>query len=82
MRSREDVYQKLQELLVELFDVPAERVKPDALLFEDLELDSIDAVDLMVRFQELTGKKISPAEFKSVRTVDDVVGKIHALLGS
>lgn len=49
---------------------------------DDLDLDSIDAVDLIVKFQELTGKKIPATEFKSVRTVDDVVEKIHDLVSS
>lgn len=80
MKTREDVYQQLRDYLVDMFDVPAEDITPKARLMEDLDLDSIDAVDLIVKFQEMIGKKIPPAEFKSVRTVDDVVGKIHALV--
>jgi acyl carrier protein len=80
MKTREDVYQQLRDYLVDMFDVPAEDITPEARLMEDLDLDSIDAVDLIVKFQEMIGKKIPPAEFKSVRTVDDVVGKIHALV--
>lgn len=82
MHSREDVYQQLHDYLVDLFEVPAEDITPDARLFEDLDLDSIDAVDLIVKFQEITGKKIPAMEFRSVRTVDDVVEKIHRLVSS
>tara|TARA_E500000318_G_scaffold76452_1_gene71060 strand:+ start:429 stop:677 length:249 start_codon:yes stop_codon:yes gene_type:complete len=82
MHSREDVYQQLLDYLVDLFEVPAEDITPDARLFEDLDLDSIDAVDLIVKFQEITGKKIPAMEFRSVRTVDDVVEKIHDLVSS
>ena len=82
MYSRQDVYQQLHNYLVELFEVPAEDITPDARLFEDLDLDSIDAVDLIVKFQEITGKKIPAMEFRSVRTVDDVVEKIHVLVSS
>ena len=82
MHSREEIYNQLHTYLVDLFEVPAEDITPDAHLMEDLDLDSIDAVDLIVKFQELTGKKIPATEFKSVRTVDDVVEKIHALVSS
>ena len=51
-----------------------------AKLFEDLDLDSIDAVDLVVRLQDLTGRKIKPDQFKTVRTVSDVVDRVHDLL--
>ena len=82
MHSREDVYQQLHNYLVDMFEVPAEDIQPDARLMEDLDLDSIDAVDLIVKFQEVTGKKIPAMEFRSVRTVDDVVEKIHDLVSS
>lgn len=78
--SKDDIYAKLREYLVEMFEVPAESIRPEARLAEDMDLDSIDAVDLIVRFQGLIGKKIPPEEFKSVRTVADVVDKVHALV--
>lgn len=55
-------------------------MQPDTHLFEELDLDSIDAVDLAIKLQEMTGKRIKPEEFKSVRTVGDVVAAVHALL--
>ena len=80
MRSRDEIYQKLKTYLEEMFEVPPEKVSLEARLKEDLDLDSIDAVDLVVRLQELTSRKLSPEEFKSVRTVGDVVDRVHALL--
>ncbi|OSQ42691.1 MULTISPECIES: acyl carrier protein [unclassified Thalassospira] len=82
LHSRQEVYQQLHDYLVDLFEVPSESISPDARLMEDLDLDSIDAVDLIVKFQERVGKKIPAMEFKSVRTVDDVVEKIHALVNT
>lgn len=79
MTTREEVYNQLCGYLVELFEVPEEDIRPDATLMEDLDLDSIDAVDLIVKFQDQLGKKIPPAEFKSVRTLDDVVDRVYAL---
>jgi acyl carrier protein len=62
-----------------LFDTPRDAITPDADLQDDLDLDSIDAVDLIVKLQELTGQKIKPEEFKTVRTINDVVNRIYDL---
>jgi acyl carrier protein len=78
--DKAEVLATLTRYLVEMFEVPEEAVTPQAKLFEDLDLDSIDAVDLVVRLQDYTGRKIPVAEFKSVRTVGDVVDQVHALL--
>jgi acyl carrier protein len=80
MLSREDVYERLKFFLTDMFEVPEEKIRLDARLYEELDLDSIDAVDLVVKLQELTGRKISPQEFKTVRTVGDVIDKVYALL--
>ena len=78
--SREEIYNKLAEILVDEFEISQDLVKPEANLFEDLELDSIDAVDLAVKLQFFTDKKITPENFKQIRTVDDVVNAIEELL--
>lgn len=75
--TREEVELKLREFLVDLFEVDENLIKPDALLAEDLDLDSIDAVDLVVNFQDLIGKKVQADDFKTVRTVSDVVDQIY-----
>jgi len=51
----------------------------DANLYEELEIDSIDAVDLMVQLKELTGKKIAPEVFRDVRTIRDVLDALTNL---
>ena len=61
-----------------LFD--PEAITPEARLYEDLELDSIDAVDMVVHLQKKTGARIKPETFKSVRTVQDVVDAVEKLL--
>jgi acyl carrier protein len=80
MLSREDIFEKLRSYLEELTEIPMEKIKGESCLYEDLDLDSIDAVDLVVRLQNLTGMKIPPTTFKAVRTVDDVVDCVHSLL--
>ncbi len=81
MNSRSEILSKLTEILEELFEIEPSEVAEDSHLYEDLELDSIDAVDLVIKLQEITGKKISPQEFKNVRTVSDVVDAIEKLVG-
>ena len=79
--TRDEIYTKLAGFLEEMFEVPASKITPEARLYEDLDLDSVDAVDLVVKLQELTGRKIKPDQFKTVRTVADVVDRVHDLFG-
>ncbi|EKE76655.1 acyl carrier protein [Gallaecimonas xiamenensis] len=78
--NREQVFAELKSILVEDFEVDGSAVTGDAHLYSDLDLDSIDAVDLVVKLQDLTGKKIQPEQFKAVRTVDDVVDAVLSLV--
>jgi acyl carrier protein len=78
--SKEAILAELKKLLHELFEIDPSSITLDSKLFEDLDLDSIDAVDLIVHLQTLTKRKFNPEEFKSVRTVSDVVDVIHAEL--
>ncbi len=78
--TKDEIYTKLLEILVEDFEISKDIITPNANLFEDLELDSIDAVDLAVKLQTFTNKKITPENFKEIRTVDDVVNAVEELL--
>lgn len=78
--NKEQVLEQVTAALVELFEIDEADITPEAQLYTDLDLDSIDAVDLVVHLQKVTGKKIKPEEFKEVRTVDDVVNSVAALL--
>lgn len=80
MLSNDEIFEKLSFYLEDMFEVPKEDIALAARLYEDLDLDSIDAVDLVVKLQELTGKKISPEQFKTVRTVGDVVDRVAELV--
>ena len=76
MISEANIESQLQHYLVEMFEVSPEQITREARLFEDLDLDSIDAVDLIVKLQDLTGRKFKPEEFKSVRTVGDLIDRV------
>ena len=78
--TKTEILNSLKEILEENFEIAPENVTLESNLYEDLDLDSIDAVDLVVALQGLTGKKIKPEEFKAVRTISDVVDATEALL--
>ena len=80
--TKEELFAKIQETLVEKFEIEAERVRPEALLYEELELDSIDAVDLIVEMKPYIPGKIEPDLFKQTKTVQDVVEVLFPLLES
>ncbi len=78
--SKEQIYNKLCEILRNEFEVDEASLNEDANLFTDLDLDSIDAVDLAVRLQQFIEKRISPEEFKQIKTLKDVVEAVYSLL--
>ncbi len=80
MHDRDAIFSELRATLVELFELDPERITPDARLYDELEIDSIDAIDLMDRLRRQTGRKIDSDRFRSVRTVSDLVDTIHQLL--
>jgi acyl carrier protein len=78
--TKDDIYTRIVSILHETFDIDPERVSPTATLKDDLDIDSIDAVDLIVQLKPLVGKRLQPEAFKSVRTVQDVVDALHQLV--
>jgi acyl carrier protein len=78
----DEILDRLKVILAETFEVDPARVTREASLFEELDLDSIDAVDLAIKLQELTGKRIRPEQFKNIRTVGDVIGAVRDLLAA
>jgi acyl carrier protein len=80
--SEVEILDRLREILHENFGIEPARVEPATHLFEELDLDSIDAVDLAIKLQELTGRRIKPEEFRNVRTVADVIAAVDSLLKS
>ena len=79
MKSRADVHAWLRDELAELLELDPASVTTEATLGE-LDIDSIDAVDVVVRFRDLTGQRVDPEVFRNVRTIGDVVEALHRLL--
>ena len=71
MATEAEIEQKIKDILVADFECDAAKLTPDVNLFTELDLDSIDAVDLVVRLQQETGKKVNPESFRQIRTLRD-----------
>ncbi|ESH93685.1 acyl carrier protein [Cupriavidus gilardii] len=78
--THEEIFARVAAVLEETFEIDAERIRPDARLYEDLDIDSIDAVDLLVKLKPMLNKPLKPEQFKSVRTVQDVVAALALLI--
>ncbi|MCK9636433.1 MAG: acyl carrier protein [Methylobacter tundripaludum] len=80
MKEREEILTAVREIMVELFEMDEQAITLDARLYEDLDFDSIDAVDMIVRLKEMTGKAIKAEDFKTARTIGDVVEAVYKML--
>ncbi len=73
---------QVNDILHGHFEIPHDKLVPEALLYDDLELDSLDAADLLVLLEAKSGLTIMPESFMEARTLDDVYRLVEALLGS
>jgi len=80
VNNKEEIYLKIVSIFEELFEIEAQKITLEANLYQDLDIDSIDAIDLVVELKNMTGKKMQPEDFRSVRTVQDVVDQVYKLL--
>jgi len=78
--NKEEIYGWVVNILNEMFELDKAQITLESNLYSDLDIDSIDAVDLAVKLKQLTGKRLEPEVFKSVRTVQDVVDALSGLL--
>ena len=80
MNNREDFLAAIQEIMVDMFEMDPAAITLEARLYEDLDFDSIDAVDMIVRLKQVTGKMVKPEDFKTARSIGDVVEAIYRLM--
>jgi acyl carrier protein len=80
MVTREEVFNRVCSALSDLFELDAKAVTLETKLVEDLGLDSIDAIDLAARLEELTQKRLAEESLRSLRTVGDVVNLIVGMV--
>ena len=78
--TKDELFARISTILQESFEIEPGRILPDANLYADLDIDSIDAVDLIVQLKPLLGRSLQPDAFKSVRTVQDIVDVLYGLI--
>jgi acyl carrier protein len=80
MDNKETIFSELRNILNESFEIDSASISMQSSLYDELQLDSIDAIDLIVSLQDLIGRKVQPDQFKSARTVSDVVDIVYNLI--
>ena len=80
MNNREEILASIKEIMVDMFEIDEQAITLEARLYEDLDFDSIDAVDMIVRLKEMTGKTVKPEDFKTARTISDVVEAVYKMM--
>ena len=78
--NKEEILYKVEDVIVDLLAIDRALIKPEAKLVEDLDFDSIDAIELILQLEEKYEEKISADKLKSARTIQDVVDCLYELL--
>ncbi len=78
--TREEIFRRISQTLSELFELDPQTVTMEARFVEDLDLDSIDAVDMAAKIQEITGRRLEEDDLRRIRTVADIVDIIDRML--
>jgi acyl carrier protein len=77
MMEKEEIYQGLAKTLEKEFGIDADKITRDTNLYTDLDIDSIDAIDLLIQLKQMTGKQMTPDVFKQVRTIGEIVDAVY-----
>jgi acyl carrier protein len=77
--SKDQLQAWVVDLLAEMFELDKAELTAESNLYADLDIDSIDAVDLAVKLKQLTGKRLQPEVFKTIRTIGDVVDALAGM---
>ena len=80
--TKADILAQVRVILHDAFGIAPDKVHGSSKVYEDLDLDSIDAVDLLVRLKPLVGTRLTTETFQAARTIDDVVDALHAMLAT
>ena len=78
--DKEEILYNVKYLIADHFEIDGALIKPEAKLVEDLDFDSIDAIELILQLEEKYDEKISADKLKSARTIQDVVDRLYELL--
>lgn len=82
MQTKEEIFEEVRSILCREFEFSPDEVLPTSHLIDDLDLDSIDAIDLAVKLEERVGLDVEEEQLRSLRLVQDVVDLVYAHLGA
>ena len=74
--KKEEIFEILKSALVQLFEIEEAKITPQTRIYEDLQIDSIDAIDLIDHIKRKTGYRLMPEDFKNVKTLEDIVNAV------
>lgn len=74
--KQEEIFEILKSALVQLFEIDEAKITPQTRIYEDLQIDSIDAIDLIDHIKRKTGYRLMPEDFKNVKTLEDIVSAV------
>ena len=80
--TKEEILERVTQILVDSFELDRDAIRPDSHVVDDLDLDSIDAIDLAVGLHEQTGFELAEEELKGIRVVQDIVDLVSSKLPS
>lgn len=81
-QSEEEIYQQIRQTMEKMFDLKEDDIVAAARLYEDLDVDSIDAVNMIIELRRATGRTIPAERFREARTVGDVVSTVQQIFSS
>lgn len=71
--TRDEIFAKIVEILSDSFELDPKKIQKESTLYEELDLDSIDAIDIFTQLREMTGRRPDPADARKVRTVEELI---------
>lgn len=80
--EQQEIFIILKDALIELFEIDEAKITPEAKIYYDLEIDSIDAIDLLDFIRKKTGYRMEAPDFKEVQTLQDIVEIVHKQLAT
>ena len=75
--EQQEIFKILKDALIELFEIDEAKITPEAKIYYDLEIDSIDAIDLLDFIRKKTGYRMEAPDFKEVQTLQDIIQIVH-----
>lgn len=66
-------FEELKELIIETLDIEEEKITPEASLYDDLDIDSLDAMELSMAIEEKCGINIMDDDISEVKTIEDIL---------